>query len=330
MPFISFPSSCRVCGKILHNYRGLASHLRHNPDLGHRDFRSEWLRYRGSYHKSLICRKCGSEFEVTSKDDSNRKRCLSCTELRGNLSKKSYEGTKVPQSDRSPKQSTFHWVRGDRVYLQVSQAIASWVSLPKLMHELSLTYKTITAIAEDILGKEGYLELVRVRKLDTARKAYTAAKEAYSRLTPEEKAQRIKERCGKSGSLETLLANQLKSRGITDLVLNDWQAVPIGDRVVPREADIKVSLGDGRKVVILCDGEAFHGPRTIFGDPNDRILLDIETTEGYYSLGYSVVRYSESEIKSGRAIQHLVGVLDTLRLHNQVLRNWFPAIERVA
>lgn len=126
-----------------------------------------------------------------------------------------------------------------------------------------------------------------------------------------------------------MLAKQLRSRGYTDLVLNDWQSIPIGDRVVPREADIKVSLGDGRKVVILCDGEAFHGPRTIFGDPSDRVALDLETTEGYYSLGYSVARYSESEIKSGLAIQHLIGVLDILKSHNQVLRNWFPAIERI-
>jgi hypothetical protein len=198
------------------------------------------------------------------------------------------------------------------------------------MHKFSLTYKAITAIAEDILGRKGYLELVLERRLATAKRAYTAAKEAYSRLTPEERAQRIKERCGKSGSLEILLASQLKNMGVTDLVMNDWQAVPIGNRVVPREADIKLSLGDGRKVVVLCDGEAFHGPKTIFGDPNDRISLDIETTEGYYSLGYSVVRYSESEIKSGRAIQHLVGVLDILKSHNQVLRNWFPAIERVS
>ena len=280
MPFISFPTPCRVCGKTIHNYRGLASHLRHNPDLGHSDFRSEWLKYRESYHKSLVCRKCGSEFEVTSKADSNRKRCSSCTELRGSINKKSYEGTKVPKLERPHKQSSFCWTRGDRVYLQVAQAIDSGASLRKLMHNLSLTYKAITAIAEDILGKEGYLGLVRERRLAAARRAYTAAREAYSRLTPEEKAQRIKDRCGKSGSLETLLASQLKSRGFSDLVLNDWQAVPIGDRVVPREADIKVSLGDGRKVVVLCDGEAFHGPRTIFGDPNDRISLDIETTEG--------------------------------------------------
>lgn len=327
---MSFPSSCRVCGKTLHNYRGLASHLRHNQGPEHSDLRSEWLVYRDSYHKSLVCRKCGSEFEVTSKADSNRKRCPNCTKLLGSISRRSYEGTKFLKPERLPKRDSFHWVRGDKVYLQVAQAISSGIPLSKLMHDLSLTHKTTIAIAEDILGKEGYLELVQQRRLDTVRLAYTAAREAYLRLTPEEKAQRIKERCGKSGSLEILLAKQLRSRGYTDFVLNDWQSIPIGDKVVPREADIKVSLGDGRKVVVLCDGEAFHGPKTIFGDPNDRIALDTETTDGYYALGYSVIRYSESEIKSGKAIQHLVGVLDTLKSHNQVLRNWFPAIERVS
>lgn len=330
MSFMSFPSPCRVCSKTLHNYRGLASHLRHNGDFQHREFQSEWLAYRNSYHKLLFCRKCGSEFEVISKADSNRKRCPSCTELRGRLGKKSYEGTEIKKVSRVLKCDSFHWVRGDSLYLKVSVALNSGVPLRKLIHELSITYKTITAIAEDILGREGYSDLVRIRRLNTAKVAYTAAKEAYARLTPEEKSQRIKERCGKSGSLETLLARQLRGRGFADLVLNDWQSIPIGGKVVPREADIKVSIGDGRKVVILCDGEAFHGPRTIFGDPNDRISLDMETSEGYYSLGYSVLRYSESEIKSGLAIQHLVDTFELLKTHTQVFRNWFPVIERVS
>lgn len=324
-----FPSSCKVCGKTLHNCRGLSSHLRHNLDLKHSEFRSEWLVYRDSYHKLLTCRKCGLVFEVTSKTESNRKRCLSCTKLRVNLSKKTYENTKLLKADTLSKQDVFHWVRGDRVYSKVSQAITSGTPIRKLMHELSLTYKSIIEISEDILGKDGYAELVHRRRLGTARVAYTAAKKAYSKLTPEEKAKRIKERCGKSSSLEILLVKQLRDNGYTDLVLNDWQAVPIGGKVVPREADIKVTLGDGRKVVVLCDGEAFHGPHTIFGDPKDRITLDVETTEGYYSLGYSVARYSESEIKSGVALQHLIGVFDILKTHRQVLRNWFPVTERV-
>jgi hypothetical protein len=99
--------------------------------------------------------------------------------------------------------------------------------------------------------------------------------------------------------------------------------------MVPREADLKIPLRDGRKVVVLCDGEAFHGPRTIFGDPSRRIKADTETAEAYFSIGYSVLRYSESEIKSGYAAEHVLEVLTRLGVVRRIYHNWCPSEERV-
>jgi predicted RNA-binding Zn-ribbon protein involved in translation (DUF1610 family) len=330
MPFMVFPSSCRSCGKILHNYRGLSSHLRHNQDAKHSALRAEWLDYKGLYHNTLTCRKCGSKWEINLKSDANKKRCPACSELRVSMGKRSYEKLPTTEPIRcdSPK-SSFSWVQGDSTYLAVRNGIQAGVGIQYLMHKLSLTYKVISEITEDLLGSEGYREFVHTKRLETAKIAYTAAREAYQRLTPEEKALRIKARCGKSGSLETMLAKQLRVSGIINFVMNDWQAVPIRGTKVPREADIKVSVDLHRKLVILCDGEAYHGPRTIHGDPKDRIQLDTETTDGYYSLGYSVIRYSETEIKSGFAIEHLLGILELLRVHKRIYRNWCPLEERV-
>jgi len=130
--------------------------------------------------------------------------------------------------------------------------------------------------------------------------------------------------------LELGMVDQLRAQGVNSLELNVWQSVPIRGQMVPREADIKISIGGGRKVVVLCDGEAFHGPRMIFGNPQDRILADTETAEAYYALGYSVVRYSETEIKSGVAVKHMLDVLKRLDGCRAIYRNWCPSEERVS
>jgi len=77
--------------------------------------------------------------------------------------------------------------------------------------------------------------------------------------------QRLRETLGKKHyeeltcALEARLSERLKEDNLI-FELNVWQSIPINGKKVPREADIKVDLGAGRKLVILCDGEAFHGP----------------------------------------------------------------------
>ena len=89
-------------------------------------------------------------------------------------------------------------------------------------------------------------------------------------------------------------------------------------------------MSDGRKVVVLCDGEAFHGPKFVFGSAQARIDNDIKTARAYYDTDYSVLRYSESEIKSGWALTHLLGVLSRLSSVHKVYRTWHPCVEEVA
>lgn len=60
--------------------------------------------------------------------------------------------------------------------------------------------------------------------------------------------------------------------------------------------------------LVLCDGEAFHGPRFAFGDCSQRIVDDVATADGYYAL----VRYSETEIREGTALTHFLACLPKL------------------
>lgn len=149
-------------------------------------------------------------------------------------------------------------------------------------------------------------------------------------MTPEEKAAHIEAKFGNVHTLETLLAAQLVERGVDGIEMNRWQSVPINGCFVPREADIKVTAGPG-KVVVLCDGEAFHGPRSVFVAPADRIRDDVTTAEAYFSLGYSVIRYSETEIESGFAVEHFERVYESLRSggFTRIYRTWHPCVERL-
>lgn len=168
---------------------------------------------------------------------------------------------------------------------------------------------------------------MRARKASTGATNLLKAHEKYRNLSPEDKASYFKSRFVGS-ALEAELAIQLKACGVSDFRMNVWQSILVNGSQVPREADLKIALEDGRKVVVLCDGEAFHGPRTIFGDPAKRIAEDQLTLRGYFSEGYSAIRYSESEIQSGLALEHLLTVLDRLRRGaKQVGRNWCPLEE---
>lgn len=130
--------------------------------------------------------------------------------------------------------------------------------------------------------------------------------------------------------LEANFVSQLEGLGFDASVRNVWTTLRINGQKVKREADIKVPVGDGRKIVVLCDGEAFHGPKVIRGSATEKIASDRETALAYFELGYSVVRYSETEIHDGAALEHFEDTMQRLKTHVKVYRNWHPAEETFA
>lgn len=280
---MKFLGSCEVCGKVVHNYRGLAGHLRHNQDAAHAALRTAWLEWRSAHPR-----------------------------------KADRWGAPIPQRLR--------WTPGDALYQRVTEALLQGTVVVRIMRSQGISYKVFRAMAEHFLGCEGYKAWSHARKYATATANIGLWHEAYANLPPEAKASRLKRLFGGTCALESLLAEQLQARGVRDLVLNDWQTVCVDGKDTPREADIKVPLKDGRKLVVLCDGEAFHGPRSIF-NPDNRVRDDVSTARAYFGLGYSVIRYSESEIKSGAAIEHLQGVMHKLKTSGRVYRTWFPPEE---
>lgn len=307
-----FLGPCEVCGKVSHNYNALGLHLseRHNPDEAHRAFKARWHAWRAEYRATLRCRKCGDLFGITDKRLKDSKRCPRCEHLRQTMSKRKYEALRF---DKTPDPRVIHKESGSKArwpvgykpkvdpteHLQTAtDIIASGGGLRDLMDK-GIPYTTARELAVQVLGGEDkYKRRVRERKAETAHK------------------NREKARLG--SGLERLFVEQMRDCGVEPCGLNVWMTLPVNGKKVHREADIKIAMGSG-KAIVLCDGMVFHGPGTIHGDPAVKMADDEATALAMYDMGYTVLRYSGDEIKSGFAIEHLLQVLDK---DTQVCRLW--------
>jgi hypothetical protein len=225
---------------------------------------------------------------------------------------------------------SLEWRRGDDLYIGLLLAYEAGQPVGDTLREQAVTYKVYRAIVEDAVGPQAYRSRARARQKARSVANIRKAHEKWAAMTPEEKATEIARRFRKGSLLEKKLAHQLRKAGVDGLQMNQWQSFRIGGKWSPREADIKIPVGAGRKLVVLCDGEAFHGPKFAFGDVTARIADDIATADAYFAAGYSVARYSESEVKSGAACQHLLAWLPRCFQGEQLYRTWHPPVERVA
>jgi len=309
---LPFLGPCEVCGKVSRNYNALGLHLseRHNPDEAHRAFKARWHAWRAEYRATLRCRKCGDLFEITDKRLKDSKRCPRCERLRQTMSKRKYEAlrfdkTPDPRTHSKCGNSKARWPVGykpkiDPVeHLQsAADIIASGGGVRDLM-ATGLDYTAARELVVQVVGSEDkYKRRVRKRRVRTARK------------------NREKARLG--SGLERLFVEQMRDCGVEPCGRNEWMTVTVGGKKVRREADIKVVMGSS-KAIVLCDGVAFHGPGAVHGDPAVKMADDEATALAMYDMGYTVLRYSGDEIKSGFAIAHLLQVLDK---GTQVCRLW--------
>lgn len=240
------------------------------------------------------------------------------------MGKRAYERLATTRGgERLKAPSKVTWAEGDDLFLRVQQALLEGAAVTGFLRREALPYKVFKQIGERVLGVDGYRVWAERKKSLTGQQNIRLAHAKYERMTPEEKAayfQRYRGTC----RLERELAGQLIG---WDVKLNQWQALLVAGRVVPREADIKVALPRGHKLVVLCDGVAFHGPKSIF-DPDRRVADDVATADAYFEAGYSVIRYSEVEIQQGWAQVHALAALARLSTSGRVYRTWYPLVER--
>lgn len=340
-----FLGTCEVCNQTIHTYRGLGQHLRFNEDAAHQALKERWYAWRAEYKATLYCRKCGDTWTITDQSEKHRKRCPKCQELRAHMGKRAYENVhpvklmdprKLMTASGSKAQwdgldsRHLEWQRGDDLYMRVVLACEAGEPVRTTLREQAVSYKVYRAIVEDALGVGAYEKQAHTRKYASSAENVKKAHARWAALTPEEKAAEIAQRFGGGSPLEKDFAQQLEGAGVVGVLPNSWQSLQIRGKWCPREADLKIPVGDGRKLVVLCDGEAFHGPGYIFEDKLARITDDIATADAYFDAGYSVVRYSESEVRNGQALRHLLSWLPRLRAGEHLYRTWHPPVERAA
>jgi hypothetical protein len=229
------------------------------------------------------------------------------------LSKRQYEALHFdmpadPRSLDKAKGSKARWPIGynptvevDAVYEQAVGVLSAGGDLRAVMR-LGVPYSKAQELVAQVLGgAPEYAAWVLNRKQDTIRDN--------------------REQARKSSGLEALFVAQLQGVGIEPCGRNEWLTLTVDGQRVRREADMKVLMASGRKVVILCDGEIFHGPKCLYSEPEQKIADDRATALAMFHRGYTVLRYSESEIRQGLALQHFQGVLHS-GLH--LYRNWHP------
>lgn len=309
-PFIG---PCEICGKVSRNYNALGLHLSDKRDLDseHRSLRERWMAWRSEYRANLYCRKCGDLFEVFDVSLKDSKRCPKCEHLRRTLGKRKYEALKFDVKPdlrlRNGDNSKSRWPVGYKPevdFADCAQEIENVLRRGGGIREvvqLGVCYRKAREILEQMLGgPEAYDQWVLKRKIDVAH------------LNREQ---------ARTGSrLEETFVDQMLDKGFAPCGRNVWITLEVEGQKVHRELDIRVNTSSGRKVIVLCDGIVYHGPGCLYTDPEKKTADDIATAESLYSLGYTVLRYSETEILSGQAIQHFQAVMQS---EKHTLRHWF-------
>lgn len=340
---MKYLGQCEVCNVVILNYRSLGQHLRQNKDDDHVELKNAWHKWRSIYRATLRCLKCGSLWETTDKSSRERKRCQRCEELRLSVSKKKYESikfdiapdTRMMMANGSKAgwdgvvNRSITWERGDRMYNQIISFFDSGMKVADIVGNSGVQYKVCKQILVDHMGLDGYKNAAKSRLLESSRKNISVMHEHWNSMDPVEKAALWSKRYKGGSKIEKQLVHELESNGVKFLT-NVWQSIPIDGLMAPRESDIKIDTGCGGKIIVLCDGEAFHGPKYAFGNPLARMDNDVSTARSYFSIGYSVVRYSETEIKSGIAWEHLRDVIKRVSSGSRCIRMWHPHIEEWA
>lgn len=327
---------CGVCSFPIHSHPSYAQHLRGRPDTQHVEARNrydEWLEIHLTTYK---CAKCKGWYRREAYDHrSGPGRCPPCTHLQQVLPKRAYEAlTPEPCGGRVGWESLVThqevWTPNETLCNEVRRMLQGGERARDAMSRLGLTFNMLKSVGEYTVGVETYAEWAAGRKRAKAAKVGRDHADWYRSLSPEQKAAVLQQRFPRTvrTKIEVAMTNALTALGEAGFMVNQWQSLTVSGERVPREADIKLPVDGTRKLVILCDGEAFHGPKCIFGNPQDRIRDDVETAQAYFDAGYSILRYSGTEILSGSAQPHLAGALARLRSGTgRVMRTWHPNVE---
>jgi len=314
-----FPGCCSVCDAPLRSVYSWVNHLVSATDDAHVALQEEWMLWTAQYRKQLTCRKCSSVWEVEDKSQSQRKQCPRCVALKASLGKRAYEALTLTPI-KYPLQR-FSGIKPARLDRKVFADYIASNGIRDAMGHFKLGYSYLKSCFLSFYTQEDYDALVIQGTQRSLEAAHSGAREWWLNLTEDERDAHFGRLCS-SSSLEAHLVAQLQEEQILIKRRNAWFTFGQGSSRIVREADLLLETQGGACLVVQCDGEAFHGPNTVFVDPVVKAHHDAMSDQLFLGKGYSVARFSESEIFSGEALECLLEKL--LPCERRVHRAWHP------
>ncbi len=328
---------CGVCSLPVISQKSYAQHLRGRNDAPHREALARYEAWLAVDLTTYRCSKCKALYrrEPVLGKRSGPGLCAKCRDLKDTISSRTYEAIRPGPEEPRCLWDTLTvqrdvWEPHETLKEEVARTLAGDEKIRDAMTRLGITFELFRACAVYLVGQEGYEKWAAERVWHRTSRMGKAHADKYRAMSPDEKAAVLQRRFPRVRSkIEVAMSDALTELGEVGFHINQWQALNVLGKVQPREADLKLTVDDSRKLVILCDGEAFHGPNGIFGNPKDRIRDDVETARAYFDAGYSIARYSETEILSGAAKAHVSETLVRLRStpNSRLLRTWYPPVE---
>jgi hypothetical protein len=312
---------CLKCGKSLDHrvkiYNGVCFTCFSSANIK-KDVVKEFL--------TKICFKCKKEVTGYFSCMNTRVLCPECKEISDKAKKEyskkfdtiRYKRQKECRSaDKLSKKSSI----SEDLYLKLEADILDYsIPIHIILKKYNLSLKYFNLAAEELLTKE-QLKDRKHQTRSTAAQKFAVIQKARWKADPSLKLNFTRNVPNK---LEQKLIDDLKEKFVGSSIKNNiWKTIKDNNsgNLIRTEIDIRLEYC-GVKFYILCDGEAFHGPDCYFR--GNTVSSDDFLSRALFSLHPFVLRYSETEIKSGFAIGHIDKVLKEINSNDlkSYYRNW--------
>jgi hypothetical protein len=194
------------------------------------------------------------------------------------------------------------------------------IPLHILCDKYNISLKYIKIAAKKVMSEQGYIE----RNFNCRQRAGIIQGEMHKERWKKRKRPKSPIFNKEPNKLEKFFGSQIQELDKSIIIrYNVWKTLKdtIKNAYIHLQTDITIKV-NSYNICILCDGHAFHGSNCYFR--GDTVKEDEYKSEILYKYNPFVLRYSESEIKSGYAIAHLKGIIEEIILGklNKLYRSW--------
>jgi len=352
------------CNKSFQNKYSLTNHLKRTASIDHKEYYEKNVKKRNcticgrgidrrSEHQDIcytclrmgvvkkevvkefreaVCFKCGTPVSGYFSRRNTRVLCETCMATKVSRKKeydKDFDAKRYSLSKQKKKvnRDSEYKELCDRLELLLKKDLVEGIKpIHKICKEYNTSLKYIKVVAKRVLTDQEY----KKRNFICRQRAGIIEGEKHKERWRKRKRPKSIIFSKKPNKLEELLGEQVQDLIKDNKVrYNVWKTLrEVGkDTYLHLQSDLVIKIKDFR-VCILCDGEAFHGPdcyfrvNTVEDDEYKSMLLFVYNP--------FVLRYSETEIKKGYAIEHFKEVITKIESGElkKLYRSWMRGDEK--